>query len=326
MNLPGPLRKFSSQLAYNAISLGIKRALPSLREGYEPFQDPDVLNSSYMNYGYVDAQFESSPLELPAIIEPSRACIQLYHRVATQADLVGKDVLEVGCGRGGGASWVAGLGPRRMVGVDLSPVAIDFCRRVHARENLGFLPGDAGNLPFEDGSFDVVVNVESSHCYPSMPRFLSEVRRVLRPGGMFAWADVRFDDQLIDLERSFALAGLELVDQREITQNVVAALDAVAPTRLPYIDEMVPMPMRPMVRSALAMPGTPVYEALANGLLRYFCKLVRRPEDGQVWVDYPFDFGAEDRFDPTRGRELRRQKRTWAWIGRYLHWRFDPPR
>ncbi|WP_219908016.1 class I SAM-dependent methyltransferase [Enhygromyxa salina] len=326
MNAPKPLRKLGSRLAYNAISLGIKRALPELRDGYEPFKDADVLNSSYMNYGYLDAQFEAEPLELPEIIDPSRTCIQLYHHVATQTDLVGKDVLEVGCGRGGGASWVAGLGPRRMVGVDLSPVAIDFCRRVHARENLGFMVGDACDLPLDDNEFDVVVNVESSHCYPSMPGFLSEVRRVLRPGGMFAWADVRFDDQRVELEQAFATSGFEFVSHHEITDNVVAALDEVAPMRQPYIKDMVPAPLRPMVRSALALPGTPVYDALASGRLRYFCKLVRRPPDDQVWIDYPFDFSAEDQFDPNRGKEMRRQRRTWQWVDRYFRWRFEQPR
>ena len=38
--------------------------------------------------------------------EPSRFAIQLYHRTATQVDLSGKRVLEVGCGHGGGASYI----------------------------------------------------------------------------------------------------------------------------------------------------------------------------------------------------------------------------
>ena len=56
---------------------------------------------------------------------------------------------------------------------------------------LAFEVGDAERMPFPDASFDAVVNVESSHCYPSMPAFLSEVRRVLRPGGHFLYADLR---------------------------------------------------------------------------------------------------------------------------------------
>ena len=48
---------------------------------------------------------------------------------------------------------------------------------------LDFVHGDAESLPFSDGSFDAVINVEASHAYPRLTRFLEEVVRVLRPGG-----------------------------------------------------------------------------------------------------------------------------------------------
>ena len=58
----------------------------------------------FLNYGYE----EDPPMALPlsASDEPNRFFIQQYHRVATQADLSGKKVLEVGCGHGGGASYL----------------------------------------------------------------------------------------------------------------------------------------------------------------------------------------------------------------------------
>src|SRR5215218_2706765 len=61
----------------------------------------DVL---FLNYGYE----EDPPMALPlaASDETDRFCIQLYHRTATQADLRGKQVLEVSCGHGGAASYV----------------------------------------------------------------------------------------------------------------------------------------------------------------------------------------------------------------------------
>ncbi|QDU31359.1 Phthiotriol/phenolphthiotriol dimycocerosates methyltransferase [Anatilimnocola aggregata] len=57
-------------------------------------------------------------------------------------------------------------------------------------EGLSFVVGDAENLPFEDDTFDAVVNVESSHCYRSDPAFLAQVRRVLRTGGHVLFADL----------------------------------------------------------------------------------------------------------------------------------------
>merc|ERR1719335_1617700 len=57
------------------------------------------------------------------------------------------------------------------------------------------------DLPFADGSMDVVLCIESSHCFADFERFLAEVRRVLRPGGRFSLADLRWR------ERSLAYPG-----------------------------------------------------------------------------------------------------------------------
>jgi SAM-dependent methyltransferase len=118
-----------------------------------------------MNNGY-----EEDPpvgLELDDSDEPSRFPIQLYHATATQAGtLAGKRVLEVGCGHGGGASYLTRTHhPTSYTGLDLNPAGIDFCRKRHQMPNLDFVRGNAEDLPFPDESFDAVINVESSHCY-----------------------------------------------------------------------------------------------------------------------------------------------------------------
>ncbi len=91
-------------------------------------QDEEVL---FLNYA-----FETDPpmaLPLAPTDEPNRACIQLYHHVATQVDLRGKNILEVSCGHGGGASYLSRtLRPSMYTGLDLNPAAIRFCRQRHA--------------------------------------------------------------------------------------------------------------------------------------------------------------------------------------------------
>src|SRR5882757_8304882 len=91
----------------------------------------------FMNWAYE----EDPPMALPlaASDEPYRAHIQLYHRTATQADLSGKQVLEISCGQGGGASYlVRTLHPAAYTGLDLNPNGIAFCRKRHNLPSLDF--------------------------------------------------------------------------------------------------------------------------------------------------------------------------------------------
>src|SRR5688500_6626017 len=83
---------------------------------------------TFMNYGFAPANGADMNLTLEDCDEPDRLCIQLYELVARPTDLNGTDVLEVGSGRGGGASYLARHHrPAHMTGVDFSPQAVAFC-------------------------------------------------------------------------------------------------------------------------------------------------------------------------------------------------------
>src|SRR5438128_7136336 len=135
----------------------------------------------FMNYGYFDAEMNNS-LVLKTDDERNRYFIQLYEQVIKDQTLQNKNILEVGSGRGGGCAYIASeKTPAKIVGMDLSKSAIEFCMKRYRFNNLEFQQGSAGNIPFSDHSFDVVINVESSHHYPSFDQFLKEAYRVLRP-------------------------------------------------------------------------------------------------------------------------------------------------
>ena len=129
--------------------------------------------------------------------------------------------------------------------------------------------GDAQAMPFPDSSFDAVVNVESSHCYPSMDLFLAEVRRVLRPGGALLFADLRAAADVDGLRRSLATSGLETVHERDITAEVLRAMELDDSRKRALMDTWIPRAFHRVFRPFAGLRGTRNYDGLADGSMRY---------------------------------------------------------
>jgi fatty-acid O-methyltransferase len=178
---------------------------------------------TFMNHGY---DGEPAPA-LDADEQPWQYSVGLVRRALRGARVEGARVLDVGCGRGGAAAYIARhLGAAEVVGLDASQDAIDFCTRRHAHANLRFVHGHADDLPFEDAAFDVVLNVESSHCYLDRAAFFAEVGRVLAPGGSFAYADIFQGTELADTRALLAAQpDLEVLGVEDITDGVARAID-----------------------------------------------------------------------------------------------------
>jgi ubiquinone/menaquinone biosynthesis C-methylase UbiE len=229
----------------------------------------DVL---FLNYGYE----EVPPMALPLAEsdEPDRFPIQLYHRTATQVDIAGRDVLEVSCGHGGGAAYLMRtLLPASYTALDLNTVGIEFCRKRHHLPGLTFVPGNAERLPFPDRSFDEVINVEAAINYQNVPRFFAEVTRVLRPGGHFLYADIRYADEIAAWEADLADIPMRLVSETVINTEVMRGLEnnrlhAQITRHLPNIGFI-----RGIADDYAGGSGSLIYRRLGNGEASYrvFC-------------------------------------------------------
>ena len=221
----------------------------------------------FMNYGYKDGK----KLKLLREDEPNRLFIQLYNMNIRDVDLNEKEVVEVGCGRGGGASWIAKTyNPKRLIAFDFSKDAIGLANEWYvSQENLSFEVGNAENLPLKDNSKDIIYNVESSHCYGNVEAFVKEVYRSLKVGGNFCWTDFRDKETMEKLHDMFLETGFEIMSKKDVTKEVLDALDDINDSKVKGISESVPMGMKKSFETFAGVQGTPVYEAFKAGNLHY---------------------------------------------------------
>lgn len=231
---------------------------------------------SMMNYGYVALDSTPSPQLTPAE-EKERLPLHLYHHLASTVDLQDKWVLEVGCGRGGGAAFIKRYAaPAQLIGLDFSTTSVSFCQRCRGVDGLQFIPGEAGRLPFAPAQFEALINIESSHCYPSMRAFLAEVARVLRPGGYFLLADFRYRQKMVALRQQLATSGLTVVREQDITANVIESLNQDDARKMALIQTGTPRWLHRPFREFAGVRGSLIYRAFQEGRILYYSFVLRK--------------------------------------------------
>ena len=223
----------------------------------------------FLNYAFQEEA--AVPLTLSPVDEPNRPNIQLYEHVRGDIALTGLRVLEVSCGHGGGASYFARTyRPAEYVGLDLNPEGIRHCQRRHQVEGLRFQVGDAQQLPFADASFDVVLNVEASHCYPDFPGFLNEVARVLKLGGKFGHADLRYRSGVDEWVASLAKhPRLRLDEIRLINPQVIRGMELNTPRYVAMVKQALPRFLHKIALDFAGVKGSRLHRDAVSGEMSY---------------------------------------------------------
>jgi ubiquinone/menaquinone biosynthesis C-methylase UbiE len=130
--------------------------------------------------------------------------------------------------------------------------------------------GDAQRLPFADASFDVVLNVEASHCYPDFPGFLDEVARVLKPGGRFGHADLRYrsgvDEWVVALAKH---PRLRLDEMRLINPEVVRGMELNTPRYEAMVMQALPRFLHKLALDFAGVKGSRLHRDAVSGEMSY---------------------------------------------------------
>ena len=228
----------------------------------------------FMNYGYNE---KDQLIPLNEEDAHNRYSLQLYHHLADTTELKNKDLVEIGCGRGGGLSYIARtFSPASAIGVDLSKQAISFCNLYYSLNNVSFLQGDAQKLRVRNNSCDVVINIESSHRYPDMKAFLGEVYRILRPGGYFLYTDYRNKHDIAALKKDIHLSGMHVISERMINPEVISSLELDDARRRDLIKRLTPCFVHITALDFAGAVGSATYKNFVSGRYVYYSYIMKK--------------------------------------------------
>jgi ubiquinone/menaquinone biosynthesis C-methylase UbiE len=174
----------------------------------------------FMNFGYKGAGLNLKPGDASEQLH-----FQLYNVISAGADVKNKSVLEIGCGRGGGCYFFAEYKQAAHVtGIDQSASNIDLAEKLAGGKNTEFLVQSAEEMKLPQKSFDAVVNLESSHCYSDKGAFLKSVFNLLKPDGVFMYADIFFSANLPKVKAYIISLGFTIEQEQDITEGVLGSL------------------------------------------------------------------------------------------------------
>lgn len=228
----------------------------------------------FMNFGYSNG---NQGISLDEPDELNRYPIQLYHHLVSTIKIKNKDVVEIGCGRGGGLFYITkNFSPASAKGVELNKKAVTFCNQHYSLNGLIFLHGDAQNLNLKNNSCDVVINVESSHRYSDIKAFLEEVSRILRPDGYFLFADFRYDYEMEDMRKELELCGMSVLKERFINKEVVAALKLDDHRKRILVKKLIPKFFYKMAQNFAGIIGSETYNRFVSHKYIYFSYVLKK--------------------------------------------------
>ena len=130
-------------------------------------------------------------------------------------------VLDIGCGGGININRMS-KNAKKVYGVDYSIESVNLSREVNRQEiydgKVEILKGNVQDLPFEDNTFDIVTAFETVYFWPNIEKSFGEVKRVLKPGGIFLIGMESNGNDNLTMKISEKLINMTVYNDEEITE------------------------------------------------------------------------------------------------------------
>ncbi|GAB6140102.1 hypothetical protein JCM14076_08310 [Methylosoma difficile] len=200
--------------------------------------------------------------------------IKAYRRLTDWHDT--HQVLEVGCGLGGGMHYLRRMLPSAcLVAIDLSMSAI---RRSRKLAPCFYAQADAHALPFQDASFDWILVVECLHKL-NVEHFFLEAGRILKPEGVICIVDFRattFQAISQRLQAACTAQGLHIAEMTDLTERVLQFAEQPQQHQHTLLNA-IPWPFRWLGRELLVTPGSNRHSSYVQGQRCYYLCAVQKP-------------------------------------------------
>ena len=137
-------------------------------------------------------------------------------------------ILDAGCGGGANlARWMERCPDAHLTGLDFSPVSIDESRRFNSAEiasgRCTVVQGDVMDMPFADDTFDCVSAFETVYFWPDIARAFDQVKRALRPGGIFFICNESDVKEQPAIDASRIIRGMKLYTAEDLRHHLQQA-------------------------------------------------------------------------------------------------------
>lgn len=243
----------------------------------------------HMNWGYASLSPTGHLVyNLKPEDENERFSIQLYHLMSTGMgmfrSLEGQTLLEVSSGRGGGLDYISRyLSPKKCIGVDISEVQIKYCTSIYGgNQKLSFINGESEKLSkikeLQNEEIDIAINIESGHCYANFKKFVKEVDRILKPGGIFAYSDFRQKHEWQKIEEQLENYSMKIMKKENISENVMKSLQLDEDRKKELLRKRVGPFLRFFFRQMGGVKGSHIYEGLSKGQMVSMAYVLKKPK------------------------------------------------